>query len=172
MVIRALFCLCKKLQSHENKLIRLDQANKDELSLLATRAIELSAREINTEKIEMYINILFNCLEDELLSFDVKQHVLELLSSLKYEQILIIKYIIEKRPVDNINNIDFDHMETVYMVEYADDYSMEWSIVKQLCFDLVGKGLLGTVAGLMITSDIRAFVPTEFTYRFVEFLRP
>lgn len=171
MLSRSIYRLYIEFHNHRKQMDEYIKNNKRDFTYLCSKYFEFSRIEINHKKINILKDILINGSIDPQLTLDKKSYMMELVSNIKYEQFIILKYIVQQCPVDNINKIDFNNMKPVDIFTYCNEIDMDWVYAKQYCIDMQSRGLLGVVSGLMISADIRSFVPTAFSYKLMELIK-
>ena len=175
MIIEALYGLYQYvnvIDFGQNIKVALE-SNKQESCALTEIYFQKSIENYQIEKIRYFRNVWYNSINDCEKSFDEKQSIFDLLSSLTLDQIKMLKYIydqIEGVIFNGVKTFDYNTTKPIGMETFATENNLNYAYVQQNCIYLQGKGLLHPGAGTFISFQARTFVPSEYVNILIEYL--
>ena len=173
MIIEAMYCLYQYLLDFGKNIKNAMESNKQESCALTELYFQKSRENFQVEKIRYFRNVWYSSINDYEKSFDEKQNIFELLSSLTLDQIKMLKYIydqIEGTVFNGVKTFDFNTTSPIGMETFATENNLKYAYVQQNCISLQGKGLLHPGAGTYISFQARSFIPSEYVNILIEYL--
>ncbi len=134
--------------------------------------LQKSKETYQEDKIAYFKNIWFNGIIDNQFNFDEKVYVFELISSLTFDQINILKYIEEQFRIqwESYSKDNSQGEPPIRLEQYAEKEHLNIDYLIHLCVDLQGKGLLRQAKLSHIEAEPKGFVPTSYVMHIVTFL--
>jgi len=166
----AVYNLGVKVAQNEAMVRQAINELKEEFPALVMLYFEKCKESKELEKIKVFRDIWFNSITIKSSTYEEKQYVFELVSSLSYDQIMILKYIYQ-HSADNIRKLGRDKTPPVGLTKYCADLGLKYEYVQQICINLQGKGLLQQGVETFISANPTHFLPTSYVDTLIEFLK-
>ena len=149
------------------------EKDKQQFSNLTEIYFQKSKESYQEDKIKYYRNIWFNGIINTERTFNEKEYVFELISTLSFDQIRVLKYLSEKLQANMDNSLKSKGSYThapIFINEFAQTAGLEVSYVQQICINLEGKGLLHTGLAPISNAGPQRFLTTDFAGVVIKYL--
>ncbi len=149
----------------------LDPRNEEELTL-SNMYFERCKETYQINKIKVYSNVWINGLLEENLNLDEAAYVFDLIATLTWEQLLVLKVIYDRDTASRNSTINSEVKKTD-MVDYvAKELNIESSFAQQLCISLEGKGLLADagIGAFDYPGPVNFYIGSLFSFSTIIFL--
>jgi hypothetical protein len=172
-IIEALYYMFQKIRIHEVVLRESIGCQQEQLYVLTEKYFENCKESYDKEKVRYFSQVWLTGIIDKENTIDEKIYVFKVISSLSIDQIHVLKYLYDK--VDSYFNNDLKQKGSAnkrpYGIKgYAEENSMDYAYVQQICIDMQGKGLLFPGAETMLSGQAHYFMPTDYIDTLIKYI--
>lgn len=166
----AVYNLGVKIVQNEATVRQAINDQKEEFPALTMLYFDKCKESRELEKIKVFRDIWFNSITTNSSTYEEKQYVFDLVSTLSADQIKVLKYIYQQS-ADNMRELGRDKTPPIGLTQYCTDMGLKYEYVQQICINLQGKGLLQPGANTLISANPTYFLPTGYMDTLIEFLK-